>query len=275
MLPEAMPSELKRQIRDFAYTLQLYTTGEVTLLAVPGITPGDFDGNGYVDAADYVLWRKLSGSSSGFTAYRSNFSSTRPEAMSDFNYDGNVDVADYIVWRKGLGITYAQADYDVWLTHFGEAASADSISMSRVEAPELSTIVLVASWLFSLYGFVAMSRRQRTDVGGLLRRILLKYQTHSPLAAPRTKFRHHANCCQGILEQEATERTEDDFFRCRCFLLCECQSSEYRRVTKLLATCLAVRRRSSGPLARDGPATLGNLRTTTAVDIFVSYECLD
>jgi uncharacterized protein YjbI with pentapeptide repeats len=34
----------------------LYTTGEVTLLAIPGLA-GDFNSDGAVDAADYVAWR--------------------------------------------------------------------------------------------------------------------------------------------------------------------------------------------------------------------------
>jgi uncharacterized protein YjbI with pentapeptide repeats len=35
----------------------LYTTGEVTLLATPGLE-GDFNEDGSVDAADYIVWRK-------------------------------------------------------------------------------------------------------------------------------------------------------------------------------------------------------------------------
>ena len=38
----------------------LYTTGEVTLAAVPSL-PGDFNHDGTVDAADYVVWRKNPG----------------------------------------------------------------------------------------------------------------------------------------------------------------------------------------------------------------------
>jgi hypothetical protein len=38
----------------------LYTTGEVTLAAAPSL-PGDFSGDGSVDAADYVVWRKNPG----------------------------------------------------------------------------------------------------------------------------------------------------------------------------------------------------------------------
>ena len=40
----------------------LYTTGEVTLTAAPGLVPGDFNGNGTVDAADYTVWRDGLGS---------------------------------------------------------------------------------------------------------------------------------------------------------------------------------------------------------------------
>ena len=39
---------------------KLYTTGEVTLTALPAI-PGDFNNNGVVDAADYIVWRKTGG----------------------------------------------------------------------------------------------------------------------------------------------------------------------------------------------------------------------
>jgi hypothetical protein len=38
--------------------------------------PGDFNGNGTVDAADYVLWRKTDGTPAGYAAWRTNFGST-------------------------------------------------------------------------------------------------------------------------------------------------------------------------------------------------------
>jgi hypothetical protein len=50
--------------------------------------PGDYDGNGFVDAADYGVWR-------------ANFGSTNPQA--DGNGDGIVDAADYTIWRDNLG----------------------------------------------------------------------------------------------------------------------------------------------------------------------------
>ena len=47
----------------------LYTTGEVTLAAVPSL-PGDFNNDGTVDAADYVVWRKTDGTQTGYNAWR-------------------------------------------------------------------------------------------------------------------------------------------------------------------------------------------------------------
>jgi uncharacterized protein YjbI with pentapeptide repeats len=56
----------------------LYTTGEVTLLAIAGL-PGDFNGDGSVDAADYVRWRKDPGShggQQGIEIWRDHFGQT-------------------------------------------------------------------------------------------------------------------------------------------------------------------------------------------------------
>lgn len=49
--------------------------------------PGDYDGDGVVDALDYALWRE-------------QFGGPGPEA--DGNGDGTVDAADYTVWRDNL-----------------------------------------------------------------------------------------------------------------------------------------------------------------------------
>jgi hypothetical protein len=50
----------------------------------------------------------------------------------DFNRNGKVDAADYVVWRKGLGTTYIQSDYDVWRTHYGQAAGSGAGAGSGV-----------------------------------------------------------------------------------------------------------------------------------------------
>jgi PEP-CTERM motif len=53
----------------------LYTTGEVTLTAIPGL-PGDFNQDGSVDAADYVVWRKGAYTQADYLVWRAHFGQT-------------------------------------------------------------------------------------------------------------------------------------------------------------------------------------------------------
>jgi hypothetical protein len=56
-------------------TTQLLTTGTITLIG-PISAPGDYNGDGKVNAADYVLWRKNPanyGGASGYNTWRANF----------------------------------------------------------------------------------------------------------------------------------------------------------------------------------------------------------
>src|SRR5947208_2231163 len=84
--------------------------------------PGDFNTDGHVDAADYVLWRKTQGNATNYNAWRINFgeSSAPPTPPGDFNTDGHVDAADYVLWRKTGG---GAANYNIWRTNFGTSTS--------------------------------------------------------------------------------------------------------------------------------------------------------
>lgn len=59
------------------------------------ILPGDFNRNGAVDAADYIVWRKSFGQN------------VARGALAVGNGDGIVDEADYRVWRAHFGATLA------------------------------------------------------------------------------------------------------------------------------------------------------------------------
>jgi hypothetical protein len=54
--------------------------------------PGDYNLNHGVDAADYVMWRKTSGTSV-----------SQPYAGADGNGDKNITSLDYVVWRQAFG----------------------------------------------------------------------------------------------------------------------------------------------------------------------------
>jgi hypothetical protein len=67
----------------------IYTSNAVTLAVVPALA-GDYNANGVVDAADYIVWRKTLGQNGiGLAA--------------DGNGDTVVDQADFTVWRSNFG----------------------------------------------------------------------------------------------------------------------------------------------------------------------------
>jgi hypothetical protein len=50
-----------------------YNPNSIVLSVVSTGLPGDYNGNGVVDAADYVVWRKTDGSQAGYDLWRTNF----------------------------------------------------------------------------------------------------------------------------------------------------------------------------------------------------------
>jgi hypothetical protein len=64
---------------------------EADFIAPTAPIPGDYDGSGVVDDADYNFWR------SGFS------STATPSSGADGSGNGVVDTADYVIWRRQMG----------------------------------------------------------------------------------------------------------------------------------------------------------------------------
>jgi hypothetical protein len=94
----------------------------VDIVALPMmILVGDYNNNGTVDAADYVVWRKNEGTMN-------------------------------VLLNDPIGGTIGQGQYDQWRAHFGETAVSGSASSSNATVPEPEIALLVfmgaavASW---------------------------------------------------------------------------------------------------------------------------------
>ena len=85
---------------------------------------GDFNNNGVVDAADYIIWRDTVGSTTDLRA--------------DANLNGVVDAADFDLWRSNFGTT--------------GPASGTAMGIAAVPEPSqmLQIMALVTVALFSV-----------------------------------------------------------------------------------------------------------------------------
>jgi hypothetical protein len=106
---------------------------ENPVAALPPAGPGDFNGDGGVDQADFNLWRSTFGSTSDLDA--------------DANMNGVVDAADYVVWRK-----YAQ----------GSMGSSAGLAVSEPTAvvPEPATLWLSSMSLLATVMFLTRKRKE-------------------------------------------------------------------------------------------------------------------
>jgi hypothetical protein len=97
-------------------------TSDLVSGAVNYVTPaplaGDYSGNGTVDAADYVVWRKTLGSTT----------------VLDADGDGNGRVDQY--------------DYAVWRFTFGNSAGAAAMSATSAVPEASSAVLLMAACLY-------------------------------------------------------------------------------------------------------------------------------
>lgn len=83
----------------------------------PVALPGDYSGDGVIDAADYAVWNDTLGSIQDLRA--------------DGDGNGTVDSADYAIWKKNFGVTADQL-------------AGANVKSSTFAVPEASTALLTA-----------------------------------------------------------------------------------------------------------------------------------
>jgi hypothetical protein len=98
-------------------------------------TPGDFNENGVVDAADYTVWRNNLGSGT---------------ALPNDN---------------SIGAPITIAHYELWKSNFGQGGSANG-SLQGSAVPEPSTFAM--AFVSVMGALLASSRRRASDDGGAL-----------------------------------------------------------------------------------------------------------
>jgi cytochrome c peroxidase len=114
------------QLVAFLETLTDETFLTSELFSDPFVTlPGDYNGDGVVDNADYDVWADNYGDEASLVA--------------DGNADGVVDAADYTVWRDNVGLTWE---------------SLSSLASLTTATPEPSAVALVG------LAILAVSRRR-------------------------------------------------------------------------------------------------------------------
>jgi hypothetical protein len=99
----------------------IYNAANVQLMVANAMLAGDYNLNGTVDAADYVLWRKTNGDI------------VAPFSGADGDGDGMID----------------DDDYDVWKAHFGQVAGSGSAAGQSTAVPEPATALFAFSAVVS------------------------------------------------------------------------------------------------------------------------------
>ncbi len=97
--------------------------------------PGDYNGDGVVDTADYVVWRKSIGQTG---------------LILNADGDGNQIVDDY--------------DFEVWRVNYGQAVASGTGANGNAAVPEPTTAAMtIAATLFFAPGLSPVTVRQLSD----------------------------------------------------------------------------------------------------------------
>jgi hypothetical protein len=119
-----------------------YADAQQTIL-IYGNLRGDFNGDGSVDAADYVFWRDSGQTQSldDWTVLFGNRIDAANPLTGDFSGNGRVDAADYVAWRDNPTEFGGEQGYSNWRANFGKTTAS---TLAIASAPEPSSLMLLA-----------------------------------------------------------------------------------------------------------------------------------
>ena len=141
------------------------TIADARLLPLSSALPGDYNRDGFVNAADYAVWRDT-------------FGARGTDLAADGNGNDEVDAGDY----------------DVWRAHFGQAAAGSSTSSDAIPEP--------TAWLLMVAGLVLMSAGATGRNRALrwrLRDLPSSFPSYFVSAASRaSRARSTRACCSAI-----------------------------------------------------------------------------
>jgi T5SS/PEP-CTERM-associated repeat protein len=112
---------------EFAIDYSAGTGNDLSLTAQTVSLLGDYNGDGTVDAADYVRWRETANTA------------VTPYSNADGSGNGLVDDQDYLVWRSNFGLTSAAI-----------GAATESDQLATVPEPPAAACISAALLTFAL-----------------------------------------------------------------------------------------------------------------------------
>jgi hypothetical protein len=110
-----------------------YNPTSVDLRVIASFIPGDYNHNGAVDAADYIVYRNSLGQSGS-------------DLAADGDGDLQVDADDYSIWRS----------------HFGQTAGGGAIVGADLVVPEAGSLGLAIAGILAIY-HIGLRPRRRSD----------------------------------------------------------------------------------------------------------------
>jgi hypothetical protein len=112
---------------EFALHYSAGTGNDLALITQAVSLLGDYNGDGIVDAADYVRWRAAANAA------------VAPYSSADGSGNGLVDEADYLIWRSNFGLTTAAL-----------AAAIESVQTAAVPEPPAAACIAAALVMLAL-----------------------------------------------------------------------------------------------------------------------------